>query len=141
SRLRSRCDQLRGSKPGNIAIIPAGGFGDISRFARVAFNLYEQRILADYDPTVTYSASEVRLAISDAGQAIAWFNSSTREQQTRFPDDAALPIPIGIGVGERFCCPNSVFRVQLKQLRANLADNPSFSGLPASFLSASLPDT
>ncbi len=84
SRLRGLCDRLRGTKPGNLAITPAGGFGDMAKFARIAFNLYEQRILADYDPTMTCSGSEVRLAVSDVREAIAWFKSCGREQQRAF---------------------------------------------------------
>ena len=84
SRLRGLCDQLRGTKPGNVAITPTGGFGDMAKFARVAFNLYEQRILAGCDPTMTCSASEIRLAISDVREAIIWFNSCSPEQQRAF---------------------------------------------------------
>ena len=84
SRLRGLCDQLRGTKPGNVTITPTGGFCDMAKFARVAFNLYEQRILADYDPTMTCSASEVRLAVSDVREAIIWFNSCSLEQQSAF---------------------------------------------------------
>lgn len=36
-------DRLLGTKPGHVAITPTGGFGDMAKFARVAFNLYEQR--------------------------------------------------------------------------------------------------
>lgn len=83
-RLRGLCDQLRGTKPGDIPIKLSGGFGDISQFARVTYNLYELRIKADYDPGAMYSPSEVRLAVSGARQAVAWFVSSTPEQKRVF---------------------------------------------------------
>jgi hypothetical protein len=40
--------------------------------------------LADYDPTMTCSASEVRLAVSDVREAMIWFKSCSLEQQRAF---------------------------------------------------------
>jgi len=40
--------------------------------------------LADYDPTMTCSASEVRLAVSDVREAMIWFESCSLEQQRAF---------------------------------------------------------
>jgi hypothetical protein len=84
ARLRGLCDQLRGSKPGNVAFIPSGGFGAIADFARNTANLYEQRISADYDPSESYAAAGVSVVISDARKAIDWFRSCTQEQQEAF---------------------------------------------------------
>jgi hypothetical protein len=83
SRLRGVCDQLRGSKP-NVAFTPSGGFGRIADFARNAFNLYEQRIKADYDPSESFTAAGVQIVVSDARQAITWFQSCTVDQQQAF---------------------------------------------------------
>jgi uncharacterized protein (UPF0332 family) len=84
SRLRGLCDQLRGTKPGSVAITPTIGFGRIADFARVTFNLYEQRILADYEPSRDFTVDEAKIAISDAREAIAWFQTCTDEQQKAF---------------------------------------------------------
>lgn len=84
ARLRNLCDQLRKANPQGVAIIPAGGFGMIADFAGVTVNLFEQRIRADYDPSVDFTANEAKLAISEARQAIAWFRSCGEEQQKSF---------------------------------------------------------
>lgn len=84
ARLRSLCDQLRKTNPQGIAIVPASGFGAIADFARVTFNLYEQRIRADYEPSIDFTANEAKLSVSEARQAIAWFRSCDEEQQKAF---------------------------------------------------------
>lgn len=84
SRLRGLCDQLRGTKPGNVAITPTVGFGRIADFARLTVNLYEYRILADYEPSRDFTVDETKVAISDAREAIAWFQASAEEQQKAF---------------------------------------------------------
>jgi hypothetical protein len=78
------CDQLRGTKPGNVAITPTAGFGRIADFARLTVNLYEYRILADYEPSRDFTVDETKVAISDAREAIAWFQASAEEQQKAF---------------------------------------------------------
>jgi uncharacterized protein (UPF0332 family) len=83
SRLRSLCTSLKGTQP-QVSMIPVGGYGQIADFARNASNLYETRCSADYDPSRTYSAAEVKVAISDARQAINWFQAGTPEQQKAF---------------------------------------------------------
>ena len=85
STLRGLCDKCRGSNPQVLPFVPPGGFGaDIANFARVTFNFYELRTLADYDPSRNFSPQEVRLAISDARQAITWFQAGTQEQREAF---------------------------------------------------------
>ena len=85
ARLRGLCEQLKGAKPQNdVPIIPAGGYGRMADFARLAGSLYEERISADYDPSRSYTAAEVRVVISNARQAITWFRSCTEEQQEAF---------------------------------------------------------
>jgi hypothetical protein len=64
--------------------LPSGGFGTIADFARNAGNLYELRNIADYDPSRDFTADEAELAISDAREAIAWFEAATKEQQESF---------------------------------------------------------
>jgi hypothetical protein len=84
SRLRTLCSQLSGTKPQNLPLVPSGGFGTIADFARIAGNLYELRNLADYDPSRNFTPDEAKLAISDARQAITWFQQGTKEQQEVF---------------------------------------------------------
>jgi uncharacterized protein (UPF0332 family) len=84
SRLRALCLQLSATKPQNLPLVPSGGFGTIADFARIAGNLYELRNLADYDPSRDFTPDEARGAISDARQAIVWFQQGTSEQQKAF---------------------------------------------------------
>ena len=84
SRLRALGTQLRSTALQGIPLVPAGGFGKIADFARLAGNLYELRNLADYDPLREFTLDEARVAISDAQRAIEWFRESTREQQEVF---------------------------------------------------------
>ncbi len=81
-RLRALCANVSASKP-QVPFVPAGGFGEIAKFASIVANLYEQRNLADYDPSQTYTANKA-LWISDAREAIKWFQGSTQEQQQAF---------------------------------------------------------
>jgi hypothetical protein len=82
--LRNLCDQVRATNPQKVALVPVGGFGSIADFARITLNLYELRILADYDPSRLFTPNEVRLAVSDAREAIKWFQQGTAEQQQTF---------------------------------------------------------
>jgi hypothetical protein len=82
--LRGLCGQLAQTRPQNIAVVPSSGFGNLPGFARVTANLGEQRNLADYDTSRSFTAGEARLAISEARQAILWFNSCNDEQQKAF---------------------------------------------------------
>jgi hypothetical protein len=84
SRLRALCSQLSGTKPQNLPLVPSGGFGSIADFARIAGHLYELRNLADYDPSRDFTPDEAKVAISDARQAITWFQQGTKEQQEMF---------------------------------------------------------
>jgi uncharacterized protein (UPF0332 family) len=83
SRLRTLCSQLSGTKPQNLPL-PSIGLGSIADFARIAGHLYELRNLADYDPSRNFTSDEAKLAISDARQAITWFQGGTKEQQEAF---------------------------------------------------------
>ena len=84
-RLVGLCKQLFGTKPAkDISINLPNGFGEIAEFARLTHNLYQLRIKADYIPGAIFSASEVRLEISNAQVAIKSFNSSTSEQRAAF---------------------------------------------------------
>ena len=50
----------------------------------VAGNLHELRTRADYDPSPEYTADEAMTAISNAREAVAWFQQGTMEQQQAF---------------------------------------------------------
>jgi hypothetical protein len=82
--LRGLCGQLSQTSPQNVAIIPSTGFGKIADFARVTANLQEQRIMADYDPFLSFTDVGAILAISEARQAIDWFKACDDEQQKAF---------------------------------------------------------
>ncbi|MBV8920032.1 MAG: hypothetical protein JOZ76_18405 [Bradyrhizobium sp.] len=82
--LSGLCGQLSQTKPQNVAIMPADGLGSVADFARVTANLQRQRILADYDPSQSFSEAEAKLTISEARQAINWFGSSSDEQKEAF---------------------------------------------------------
>ena len=84
SRLRTLCTQLSGTKPKNLPFVPSGDFGTIAQFARVVGYLYELRNLADYDPSRDFTPDEARVAISEARQAIKWFQEGTAEQRQAF---------------------------------------------------------
>jgi hypothetical protein len=82
--LRNLSTKLSGTKPQNLPLVPPGGFGRIADFARAAGNLYELRNLADYDPSGDFTPDEAKNAISDAREAVKWFQESTVEQQETF---------------------------------------------------------
>jgi hypothetical protein len=84
SRLRILCTQLRGTQPKNLPFEPPGGFGSVADFARIAGNLQELRNLAEYDPSRDITPDEARVAISDARQAITWFQQGAKEQREAF---------------------------------------------------------
>ena len=84
SRLRALCSKLGGTNPQDVPFVPAGGFGRIADFARISGYLYELRNLADYDPSRDFTADEARVAISDAREAITWFQQGSQEQQEAF---------------------------------------------------------
>ena len=84
SRFRSLCSQLSATNPQNLPFVPSGGFGPIADFARIAVYLHELRNLADYDPSANFQSDETKLAISEARQAIKWFQKGTQEQQETF---------------------------------------------------------
>jgi hypothetical protein len=84
--LRTLCDQIRGSKVNPIILPfePVGGFGLVKNFARDVLNLYEQRILADYDPARPLGHPDALGAVSIARPAVADFQAATPEQREAF---------------------------------------------------------
>jgi hypothetical protein len=84
SRLRGLCQQCTGRNAQKLPCAPPGGFGTIADFARLALNLYELPILADYDPSSNFSSAGARQAISSARQAITWFRGASQEQKDSF---------------------------------------------------------
>jgi hypothetical protein len=84
--LRALCDQFRGATL-NAAIQPfepTGGFGPIGDFARAVLNLFELRILADYNPARQLSHTDALGAVSSARPAVANFQAATQKQQEAF---------------------------------------------------------
>jgi hypothetical protein len=84
--LRALCDQFRGATL-NAAIQPfgpTGGFGPIGDFARAVLNLFELRILADYNPARQLSPTDALGAVSRARPAVANFQAATPEQREAF---------------------------------------------------------
>jgi uncharacterized protein (UPF0332 family) len=60
---------------------PAGGFGLAADFIRAAVNVQEERNWADYDPMKLFTNARARQAISDARNAIKFFEDATAEQR------------------------------------------------------------
>ena len=48
------------------------------------YNLYNLRSKADYDPSVEFAIEDARVAVSDAEQAVKWFEESSVEQRRAF---------------------------------------------------------
>ena len=82
--LRGLCSRLSGTKAQNLPLPPCGGFGAIADFARIAGNLSELRNLADYDPSRDFTPDEAKVTISNAREAIKWFQQGTNEQKEAF---------------------------------------------------------
>jgi hypothetical protein len=76
--------QLSQSRPQNVPIVPSNGFGRMADFARVTVSMQGQRYVADYDPSLSFTDIEAKLAISEARQAITWFKSCDDEQLKAF---------------------------------------------------------
>jgi hypothetical protein len=88
SRLRAVCQQCMPPKPGKpqqpLPAMPPGGPGLLAKFAAIAINLQEQRIDADYDPMHSLTPGGVKVTISNARQAIVWFQTATKGSRRRF---------------------------------------------------------
>jgi hypothetical protein len=84
SRLRSLCSEIRKTNPQKLSLMPQGGFGTIAEFARIALNLQELRIFADYDPSKSFTTTDASLAPHEAREAIKWFQQGTPEQRESF---------------------------------------------------------
>jgi hypothetical protein len=80
--LKALCDQFRGSSLGkNIKPYePAGTFGPIMGFAALTAELYEQRILADYNPIHPFNVNTSRVTVSRGPEAAKYFEAATPEQ-------------------------------------------------------------
>jgi uncharacterized protein (UPF0332 family) len=83
SRLRGLCKKLSATEP-DLPLAPSGGFGKVAEFARVAGNLSELRNVADYEPLRDFTREDALFAISEAREAIKWFQQGTVEQQEAF---------------------------------------------------------
>lgn len=58
--------------------------GDLIRYAGAVRELYNARMLADYDPTTVHEAADARLAVRSARAALASFKREKREEKRRF---------------------------------------------------------
>jgi hypothetical protein len=67
-----------------LPFVPAGDFGPIADFARLAGNLLELRNLADYDPSRNFTLDAAQTAVSEARQAINHFKTAGAHQQKAF---------------------------------------------------------
>jgi hypothetical protein len=84
--LRALCDKFRGATL-NADIQPyepTGGFGPLGNFARALLNLFELRILADYNPVRPLSHTDALGAVSSARPAVANFQAATPAQREAF---------------------------------------------------------
>jgi hypothetical protein len=61
-----------------------GGFGPVIKFANLAQQLYEQRILADYVPVHTFDARRSQVIVGYGREAVAHFTAATPEQRSAF---------------------------------------------------------
>jgi hypothetical protein len=86
ARLRTLCSQLKASQMSSdlSPYVPAGGFGEIIDFARLAANLLQLRNLADYHPSELFTIDEARAAVSEAREAIRHFQAANEKQQQVF---------------------------------------------------------
>ncbi len=84
--LRSLCDQLRRKR---LAKVPpnvpgAAFFGDILKFATTVAELQDLRHRADYDPSFSINADEVKIRIAEARRAVELFRGAEEKQRAAF---------------------------------------------------------
>jgi hypothetical protein len=72
------------TQPNKVTGVPTSGLGDIASYSGIVASLYEQRILADYSTACPYTSTQVQLHISNARQAISWFQAAYPEQRDCF---------------------------------------------------------
>jgi hypothetical protein len=84
--LKTLCHRLAGPRPDRKIkrYEPADEFGQIIVFARLVLNLYEQREHADYDPVYAFDDEKGHRAVSDARNAIQYFDDASAEQRGAF---------------------------------------------------------
>jgi hypothetical protein len=84
--LRSLCDQLQRKR---LAKVPphvpgAAFFGDIVKFATSVAELQDLRHRADYDPSFSITADEVKIRIAEARRALELFRRGEEKQSAAF---------------------------------------------------------
>jgi hypothetical protein len=84
--LKDLCDQFRATilGPKVKPYAPTGDFGQIVDFAGLVYQLYEQRILADYVPVLTFDIVNSRVIVGYGREAVKFFNTATPEQRAAF---------------------------------------------------------
>jgi hypothetical protein len=84
--LRDLCNQFRGTTLGpNVKpYSPLDGFGPIVAFAGLIYELYEQRILADYVPFRAFEEGKSRITVGYGREAVKHFKEAKLEQRAAF---------------------------------------------------------
>ena len=84
--LKNLCEQLRASSLNDKIkpYEPAGGFGDISVFARLTLNLQSERNFADYDLLQRFDTTRAEQAVATARDAVKAFEGAALVQQEAF---------------------------------------------------------
>ena len=83
--LRSLCDQLRKKKIAKTPPhLPEPFFGDVVKFATIVAELQDLRHQADYDPSFSTAADEVKIRIAEARRAAELFLGAEERQRAAF---------------------------------------------------------
>ena len=83
--LRSLCDQLRKKQIAKTPPhLPGSFFGDVVKFATTVGELQDLRQQADYDPSFSIAADEVRIRIAEARRAAELFLGAEEKQRAAF---------------------------------------------------------
>jgi hypothetical protein len=85
--LREICTEAAKQAPAKryLAYLPPTGFGpDIQVFARAALELQEARHGADYDPLLSFTSWDAKVAVEAARTAVGCFAGSGRERKKIF---------------------------------------------------------
>src|SRR5258708_3464572 len=83
--LRALCEQLQRKQLAKTPPhIPETFFGDVVKFATTFAELQELRHRADYDPSFSIKAEEVKIRIAEARRAVELFSGAEEKQRAVF---------------------------------------------------------
>jgi hypothetical protein len=83
--LRSLCDQLQKKRLAKVPPhVPGAFFGYIVKFATTVAELQDLRHRADYDPSFSIKADEVKIRIAEARHAVDLFRGAEEKQRAAF---------------------------------------------------------